>query len=254
MRLRMAWLLLLFVAALASPATAAPDRMVLSTGMREPWTNADHTGFTDLVVAEVFRRLGIKADVSVIFARARGIRLVDEGVDDGLTAAVAGLDKDYPNLVRVPEKIFDNDFVAATLALDDAGKAWPIKSFADLAPYSVAYIIGWQIFDKNLGPVRELAQAKDADQLLTLLGNRRAEVILHERWQVLWLAQQRNMTLRVFEPPLAPVPMFMYLHRKHIDLVPRVAAELAVMKRDGTYRALAERAFGDLGDNAMLVR
>lgn len=253
MKLRMAWLLLL-LAGISFPAAAAPDRMVLSTGMREPWTNTEHTGFTDLVVTEVFRRLGVTAEVSVIFARARGIRLVDEGVDDGLTAAVAGLEKDYPNLVRVPEKIFDNDFIAATLAVDDASQAWAIRSFADLAPYSVAYIIGWQVFDRNLGPVRELTQAKDADQLLTLLSNHRVEVILHERWQVLWLARQKGMNLRLFEPPLAPVPMYMYLHKKHADLVPKVAAELAAMKQDGTYRALADRALGGLGDKALPLR
>ncbi len=253
MKLRKAWLLLLCMITVIPPAIAAPDRMILSTGMREPWTTADHTGFTDLVVAEVFRRLGIKAEVSVILAAARGIKLVDDGVDDGLTARVAGLEKNYPNLVQVPEKIFDNDFVAAALA-DNTSKAWTIRSFGELAPYSVAYIIGWQIFDHNLGPVRELTQAKDSDQLLTLLGNHRAEIILHERWQVLWHAKQKGITLRVFEPPLAPVPMYMYLHRKHIDLVPKVSAELAAMKRDGTYQTLAERAFGDLGDKAMLLR
>jgi polar amino acid transport system substrate-binding protein len=245
-----AWMVLLL--GIAAPAAAEPSRMVLSTGMREPWTTADHTGFTDLVVIEVFRRLGIKAEVSVILAAARGIRLVDEGIDDGLTARVAGLEKDYPNLVRVPEKIFDNDFVAASLAGN--GQDWPIKDFASVAPYSVAYIIGWQVFDNNLGTVRELTQAKDSDQLLTLLGNGRAEVVLHERWQVLWHAKQKGIALRVFEPPLARVPMYMYLHLKHADLVPRVAAELVAMKADGTYQALAEQAFRGLGDKAVMLR
>ena len=254
MDIRKLWFLSLLFAALIVPAAAAPDHMVLSTGMREPWTNAEHTGFTDLVVTEVFRRLGVKAEVSVILASARGIQLVEDGVDDGLTARVIGLDEKYPNLVRVPEKIFDNDFVAATLAGNGANPSWTVTSFADLAPRTVAYIIGWQIFDRNVGTVRTLTQAKDSDQLLTLLGNGRAEVILHERWQVLWHARLKNMILRVFEPPLAPVPMYMYLHRKYADLVPRVAAELAAMKKDGTYRALAERAFGDLGDKALLLR
>jgi polar amino acid transport system substrate-binding protein len=253
---RAVWLLLLVaLAGLSLPATAAePGRMVLTTGMREPWTKADHTGFTDLVVREAFRRLGIEAEVSVIFARARGLRLADDGVDDGLTAAVAGLDKEYPNLIRVPEKIFDNDFISAALAGNEAAKSWPIAAFADLAPYSVAYIIGWQVFDHGLGPVRELTQVKDADQLFTLLGNGRAELILHERWQALWLAKQRGISLRVYEPPLAAVPMYTYLHKKHSDLVPRLAAVLAEMKRDGTYQTLADQAFGDLGHKANLLR
>lgn len=243
----------LFVATAAALA-APPERMVLSTGMREPWTTADRGGFTDLLVSEVFRRLGIRAEVSVILAAARGIRLVDEGVDDGLTARVAGLEDTYPNLVRVPEKIFDNDFVAATLVGSETARSAAIPDFAGLAPHSVAHIIGWQVFERNLGTVRNLTQAKDSDQLLGLLANGRAEVILHERWQVLWHARQNGLTLHVFEPPLAAVPMYMYLHRRHADLVPKVAAELAAMKADGSYRALAERAFGGLGDTAVLHR
>lgn len=241
---------LLLLAALA-PAGAA-DRMVLSTGMREPWTTPERTGFTDLVVTEVFRRLGMQAEVSVILAAARGLRLVDEGVDDGLTARVAGLEKTYPNLVPVPEKIFDNDFVAAEAA--DPASTRAIAGFAGLAPFNVAYILGWQIFEKNVGTVRELTQAKDSEQMLTLLQNGRAEIVLHERWQLLWHARQKGITLRIFEPPLARVPMFMYLHRKHADLVPRVAAELKAMKADGTYEALAERAFGSLGNKALLLQ
>lgn len=232
---------------LASAALAGvPDRMVLSTGMREPWTTPDHTGFTDLVVAEAFRRLGIQAEVTVILAAARGIRLVDEGIDDGLTARVAGLEQTYPNLLRVPEKIFDNDFVAATLAGGDMAQSARIPDFTGLGPYSVGYIIGWQVFERSLGRVRDLAQAKDSDQLLGLLANGRVEVILHERWQALWHAKQKGMTLHIFEPPLAAVPMYMYLHRKHADLVPRLAAALADMKADGSYQALAEQAFGGL--------
>lgn len=217
------------------------DALSLTTGMREPWTQPDKTGFTDGVVAEAFRRMGRSVDLTVNLAASRAIQLADDGIDDGLAARVKGLDAKYANLVRVDEPIFHNDFVACSLGLPLATNAW-----SDLVPYSVGHIIGWQVFQDNLPQVRELTLAKDSAQLLTLLGARRVEVILHERWQALWHARSLGMDLSVHEPPLARVPMFVYLHRRHAVLAPTLAATLAAMKADGTYDRIAGQAFSGL--------
>ncbi|MEW5729858.1 MAG: transporter substrate-binding domain-containing protein [Pseudomonadota bacterium] len=220
---------------------ADPGRLSLTTGMREPWTKADKTGFTDLVVAELFRRLGLAAELSVNLAASRAIQLAEDGIDDGLAARVKGLEAKYPNLVAVPEPIFENDFVACSLGKRLEGTGW-----GALAPHAVAYIIGWQVFQNNLPDVRELTLAKDAAQLLSLLKAGRTDFILHERWQALRQAREAGAVLTVHEPPLARVPMFIYLHRRHADLVPRVAATLAEMKADGTHDNIATRAFAGL--------
>ena len=44
-----------------------------------------------------------------------------------------------------------------------------------------------------------------------------------------------GLTAHVLEPSLVRTPMYMYLHRKHAALVPRVAEALARLKRNGTY-------------------
>ncbi len=224
------------------PSVSAGGRLMLSTGMIEPWTKSDGTGFHQILVAEVFSRLGMTVELDVNLASSRAFRLADEGVTDGLAGRVAGVEKDYANLIPVPEPMFVNDFVACSLTGDAAPANW-----AGLAPHSVAYIIGWQIFDRNLPKVRELTQVKDSAQLLGLLKAGRAEIILHERWQALWQAKAMGMTLRVHEPPLARVPMYIYLHRRHAALVEPAAAELRRMKADGSYLAIAQRVFGGLG-------
>lgn len=223
------------------PATAA-ERLTLSTGMREPWTNADHSGFHNQLVAELFRRLGMEAQVVFNPAASRALQLANEGTDDGLAGRIAGLTADYPNLLQVPEPAFTNDFVAATLP----GAAIKVHRWNDLPPYSVAYILGWQVFDQNLPKPRDLTLVKDSRQLLTLLASGRADVVLHERWQVLWHARELGMALTVQEPPLSPVPMYIYLHRRHAGLIDKVAAELRAMKADGTHQAIADRVFAGL--------
>ncbi|MGE5506068.1 MAG: substrate-binding periplasmic protein [Actinomycetota bacterium] len=226
---------------LGGPALAA-EAIHLTTGMREPWTTAERSGFTDLLVRELFRRLGRDGTVEFNGASARALSLADLGTDDGLAARVAGLDKEYPNLIRVPEKIFDNDFVAGS-----EGPAVATDRWEAMAPFSVAYIIGWQIFEHNLPKVRELTMAKDSRQLLTLLKSGKVEMVLHERWQLLWHARALGMQVRIHEPPLARVPMYLYLNRRHAELIAPISRELAAMKADGTYDRLAAQAFAGLG-------
>lgn len=231
----------LIMAALSAPALAA-DKLVLSSGMHEPWTNTAGTGFHSLFIAELFGRLGMDAEVRFNPAAARALSLADDGVEDGLAARMAGLEKDFPNLIRVPEPFFSNDFIAASL------QPLPnVRNWADLTPYSVGYILGWQVFEHNVPPVRELTIAKDSKQLFGVLKAGRADLILHERWQALWQAQEQGLNLIIHEPPLRPTPMYIYLHKRHAALVPRVAAELAAMKAAGRDHAIMQRAFARVG-------
>jgi polar amino acid transport system substrate-binding protein len=226
---------------LTFPALAA-ERLTLSTGMREPWTNAQQTGFHNQLAAELFRRLGLDAQVVFNPAASRALQLANDGIDDGLAGRITGLSAEYPNLIQVPEPAFTNDFVAASLPASTA----TVRNWSDLAPYSVAYILGWQVFENNVPKTRDLTLVKDSKQLLQLLSSGRADLILHERWQVLWHAHELGMGLAIQEPPLNPVPMYIYLHRRHAALVDKAAAELRAMKADGTHKAITGRAFADL--------
>ncbi|MBF0355218.1 MAG: transporter substrate-binding domain-containing protein [Alphaproteobacteria bacterium] len=242
--------LLAIVLLLALPEASsvlAAERLTLSTSMVEPWTTEGHKGFIDVIIPALFKRLGIEADLVVNHASARGISLANDGIDDGLATRIIGLEEKYPNLVRVPEPIFVNDFVACTLDKGPSRADWN-----SLAPFSVSHIIGWQIFEKNLKPVRELLLAKDSEQLFALLKAGKADLILHERWQALWQASQIGLRLKTLEPPLARVEMFIYLHQRHASLAPRLAKELAAMKADGSYQAIADQAFKGLGQPARL--
>jgi len=223
-------------------AVQAEGKLVLSSGMHEPWTNTAGTGFHSLFITELFKRLGRDAEVVFNPAAARALQLAEDGVDDGLAARMAGLEANYPNLIRVPEPFFSNDFVAASIKPVEGIRAW-----SDLPPHSVGYILGWQVFQNKVPPVRELTLAKDSKQLFGLLKAGRVEVILHERYQALWQAREQGISLTVYDPPLQPTPMYIYLHRRHADLVPRVAAELAAMKAEGRSEALMKRAFARLG-------
>lgn len=239
---------LLALASVCHPAKAG-EALVLSTGMAEPWTTDEQNGFTDLLIPALFKRAGVEAKLIVNKASARAIKLADDGIDDGIAARVAGLEARFPNLVPVSEPIFINDFVAAGLGKKPARVDW-----TGIADYRLSYILGWQIFDSNVEARRELLLAKDSEQLFSLLKSRKIDILLHERWQALWQAKRDGVKLTVFEPPLARVKMYIYLNRRHADLAPKLSQELVAMKADGSYQAIARKAFQGLGPSPRLER
>jgi len=226
--------------ALSSPA-AAGDALVLNTGVRAPYTQPDRSGFLDRLVVELFQRVGLKAEVQVYEASERAMQNANTGIDDGIALRIRGLEAQYPNLVRVPEKVIDNDFVAYSRR-----DRFPTRGWDSLAPYHVAHIIGWKVFENNLGGRKDITLVRNAEQLFELLRQDRADVILDERLQGLWWARHMGLDARPLEPPLATQEMFIYLHQKHAPLVDKVAAALAAMKKDGSYRRIFDQTLAPL--------
>lgn len=219
----------------------AGGALVLNTGVRAPYTQPDRSGFLDRLVAELFRRVGLQAEVQVYEASERAMQNADAGIDDGMAMRIKGLEKQYPNLIRVPEKVIDNDFVAYSRK-----HRFEVRGWDALAPYQVAHIIGWKVFENNLGGRRDVTLVRNAEQLFGLLRQDRTDVILYERWQGLWWARELALDARLLEPPLASTEMFIYLHRKHAPLAGKLAAALAAMKQDGSYRRIFDETLAPL--------
>lgn len=215
---------------------AMADSLIFSTGTRNPYTTQDNNGFLNQIMAEIFTRLGKQAEVIVYLASARALQNANEGIDAGASLRVAGLSKKFPNLVQVPEVLIKNDFVAYSL-----GKDLKTTDWASLNDHEITYILGWQIFQNNLGDHDKTLRAKDATQMFELLKNDRTEFVLYERWQGLWRAKDLGLDVTVHEPPLATKEMFIYLHNSHMDLVEPAAQALRDMKADGTYQAIIDR-------------
>lgn len=211
----------------------AGGTLVLNTGVRMPYTQPDRSGFLDRLMAELFQRVGLKAEVQVYEASERAMQNANAGIDDGMAMRIKGLEAQYPNLIRVPEKVIDNDFVAYSRK-----HAFPTRNWETLAPYHVAHIIGWKVFENNLGGRKNVTLVRNAEQLFDLLRQERTDVILYERWQGLWWARQMALEAKLLEPPLASQEMFIYLNSKHAALVEPVASALAAMKKDGSYKRI----------------
>lgn len=215
-------------------AWAAP--LVLATSAAAPYTTERQDGFLDRLVATVFAQAGLEAQVSVYAdAAERSLSQANTGQIDGQLLLVSGAEKWYPNLVRVPEPVLTGDFVALVQR-----KPLYLRGWDDLKPYHVSYLIGWKLFDIHLPPSVERTQVRQPEQMFALLERKRTDVVLYERWQARALMQARGFDVHMMEPPLLSVPMYIYLHKKHERLVPRVAQALADYKRTAAWEQLRQ--------------
>ena len=172
----------------------------------------------------------------------RALKNVNAGIDDGEMSRIAGLEKLYPNMIRVPETIMDWEFSAFSKKQTALDGKW-----SSLRPYSVAYIIGWKILERNVPADVFVTKVKNTEQLFGLLEKQRTDIILYERWGGLkYIKDNQLQNVNIQTPPLAVRNMYIYLHKKHEKLVPKLAEALKAMKQDGTYQRIYEQTLAPL--------
>lgn len=206
--------------------------LVLNDTNEPPYTTADGTGFLDLVAGEAFRRAGVELKLVKLPAE-RALINANSGIEDGDLTRIAGLEAQYPNLVRVPEKLVDWTFSAF-----GKNPAMPAR-WEVIRQRPVAHIRGWKIYERELAGAKQILTAEDPAQLFRLLQLDRVEVILYTRWMGMSLIKRQDMKgIHVLDPPLANREMFIYLNKRHAALVPRIAEALRAIKAEGLYDRL----------------
>lgn len=229
----------LMLALLPTSSFAADAMLRVNTSVKPPYSTQEENGALDLVLREVFNRIGRE----IVFVRLppeRALYVANEGKSDAEVPRIRGLERKYPNLIMVPESILDYDFVAVT-CLDDI----EVNGWADLGHHSVGYIIGWKIFEENVPVEAETTRVATPSQLMQMVAYRRIQVGLYERYAGHHLARHMDLScLREAGPPLSTLPMYLYLHASHASLVPRLTQALKDMKRDGTYAKILRATLG----------
>lgn len=230
----------LFVISFAATVFAA-DTLTINTTGTPPLNTPDQNGFVDRVVSEAFQRVGLKLH-TVKLPAERGLKNANDGTDDGDMVRIKGLERLYPNLVMVPEKIMQWEFNAFSQQKPDLQGQW-----SNLLPYSVSYIIGWKILEKNVPQGVEVTTVKNQQQLFSLLEKRRTDLVIYERWGGLKYLQDKGVTdVELITPPLAVRDMYIYLNKKHEKHVSGLAAALRDMKGDGMYQHIYEQTLAPL--------
>jgi polar amino acid transport system substrate-binding protein len=225
---------LLMLSMLVIPCQAqAIDMLTMNTTAKPPLSTEFNDGFIDLLVIEAMSRIQVKIKIVQLPAE-RALQDANAGILDGEILRVAGLEKLYPNLISVDEKLMDLEFMAFSRTVQHLNAGW-----SSLKPYSIAFMNGWKILEHNVPKDAEITKVNSHSQLFNLLDINRVDLAIYERWGGLHLVKDLNISnVHAIEPALAISPMLMYLNKSHSALIPKLDKALKDMKADGTYNKI----------------
>lgn len=190
------------------------------------------------LLTECFNRMGIVLEILPMPSK-RSLINADNGTEDGNFVRTDGITQKYSNLIKVPEKISENRIVAFS---KDTGMK--INGWKSLLTYHVAYVNGWRNCERELKNARAITVVKNEALLFTFLEKDRAQVgIFGQRTGMAVLEQLGYSRITPLAPPIVISDLFLYLHKKHQNLIPDIVSTLREMKKDGTYERFIHQNF-----------
>jgi polar amino acid transport system substrate-binding protein len=211
----------------------ASQTIIFNTSNAPPNSTDTATGTCDRILTEAFRRLGMNLKI-VQLPSERALQNANLGIDDGNFVRVEGMEKMYPNLIRVPEAITTLEFTAFT-----RDGAINVSGWESLAPYRVGIINGWKIVENGVAGVKSVTKVRDEHVLFPLLLSGKIDIAVYDYRQGEYALRQLGAKgVRAAQHPLAVRPMYPYLNKRHADLVPKLDQTLKAMKKDGTVKRI----------------
>jgi polar amino acid transport system substrate-binding protein len=194
------------------------------------------------ILREAYGRLGIKVETMGLPAE-RALVMANAGTTDGVVIRIAGIDRDYPNLVMVPVLLLQLEAVVFTHTVD-----FPVKGWESLKPWRIGIIRGFKFAEQGTAGMRVLL-TQNPEILFRNLERGYYDIAINERYSGLVACKQAGIeNVRILEPPLEQLPMYHYVHASHRDLVPRLTAILQEMKASGRSAQLMEETVKKIMD------
>lgn len=223
------------LALLLMPGNLCAEQTALKVGtsIKPPYSTRDEDGFLDRLLKELFIRVGTPFTI-VRQPAARALMSANQGLVDMELPRIIGIEKQYPNLVMIPEPVVEYAFVA--FAREGCPTRIDWNTFNHLP---VGLLRGWKIYERILLPETMHRYANKPEQLLRMLVHKRVDVALYERNAGRFLLRKNNIHAHEMKPPYKMVPMYIYIHEAHRDMLPLLTKTLREIKADGTYARLA---------------
>jgi len=226
-------LLLLIGGLLGLAPIYAAQTLVLNTAYLAPVTSPDKSGYLDLVYEELGKRAGLNFVIQPLSGE-RALVNANDGIDDGDVCRIAGLDKVYPNLVRVPELL-----MSAQIKVFSRDANFVVTGADSLKPYDVAILTGWKIVERTVVGTHSLVNLETFEQLFDMLDKGRVDLAVAEEMMSKQVIKDMGLhSIKVLDPALLQVDWYLYLNKKHAALAPRLAEAIQQMRQDGTLQKL----------------
>ena len=178
-------------------------------------------------MVRAYAALGYKLNVSYLPSK-QALYESSHGETDAELVRIEAVGRKYPNLVRVPEALFDVSGMAFSW-----NETMSVRSEQDLWGRRIGIVKGIQWAAKFAeGSAPKLA--RNVHQLFELLANRQIDIALEA--QLTGQPELKHFPNRgismLYDTPIQ-FPVFHFLHKKHRELVAPLSEEIRKMKKRG---------------------
>ena len=168
-------------------------------------------------VKTVYERAGLKAEF-IPLPHKRSLLSANQGIMDAEVGRISGLEKRYPNLLRVNVKLLD--LFGAAYVLDESPITIYRRELLDTVRTGAIFGVQWSL--KELDG-RDAEMTVDYDKLIGMLIDKRMDMALGTTFSVeaaLKRKGYRDTRIRILEPLIFCEPLYHYVHKKHAHLIP----------------------------------
>lgn len=230
------FLLLLLLCLSVSPA-AAEALLQIRLGTVVPAGSRNFL-LTEKILREAFRRNNLHLLLEPLPGK-RSLIEADAGRIDGDALRIYQVGERYENLLRVPEPVRTLKIYVYT-----RDSFFHVGGWRTLAPYRVITKRGIKIVEEKLKGVmyrENIVETGTYEAAFKMLLKGRGDLVIaspEDAGAILQKEIFRNSGIHPLPFPVDTISLYVYLHTRHLHLVPGVAASLKAMKNDGTYAGI----------------
>lgn len=212
---------ILFIIVLYAGAAYSDDKLPIVTSAQSVKVDIDNCAVKNLTRA--YQDIGYQVNFP-LFSASRSLIEANHGRVDAETARIAGIEKDYPNLVRIP-------VVICRLKIDlYANNPITLEKINALQNYELGYRAGNITLKRMLKPYSPFI-VTTYEQLLKMLQSGRLDMIaIHASTGRRY---QKEYGLHLVKFDLPQVPLYHYVHKKNSALIPKLTASLKALEKSG---------------------
>lgn len=180
------------------------------------------------LLREAYKRIGISVKTTVLPGE-RGLVLANHGKTDGELNRIAGLERDYHNLVMVPVPLSTIEAVALV-----GNVRFSVAGWDSLKGREIGIRLGSKFAEKGTKGMK-VSAVPQYPSLLKMLDLGRIDVVVGARSTLLAELQKMReeggadlvARLTILEPPIDHIKTYHYLHIKHAALLPEITKALS---------------------------
>ncbi len=187
---------------------------------------------SEIIMVRAYSALGYKLKIEYLPGK-RALLKSNQGKVDAELVRIKEVSQKYPNLVRVPEAVFDVRGMAFS-----RDQNMTLMSVQDLWGRRVGIVRGIQ-WAAKITEGQSPIVARNVHELFELLANRQIDIALEAQLTGQpELKHFRNRGLSMAIGSMTRFPVFHFLNKKHLNLVAPKAEEIRKMKKSGEIRKI----------------